>query len=54
LKKHSEAVSAAKKDLAGHSRDLSEMKSQLKVAKKSRKRAAKELSRSPRQTAATK
>jgi hypothetical protein len=54
LKKHSEAVSAAKQDLAGDSRDLKEMKSQLKVAKKSRKRAAKEFSRSPRQTAGTK
>ena len=54
LKKHSEAVSAAKQDLAGDSRDLKDMKSQLKVAKKSRKRAAKEFSQSPRQTAGTK
>jgi chromosome segregation ATPase len=46
LKKHSEAVAAVKQDLPSHDRDLKEMKSQLKVAKKARKRAAKEFSRS--------
>jgi hypothetical protein len=44
LKKHSEAASAAKDDLAKRGRDLEAMKSQLKIAKKSRKRAARELS----------
>jgi hypothetical protein len=54
LKKNGEAVSAVKKDLARRSRELEEMKSHLKVAKKSRKRAAKELSRSTKQTTITK
>jgi len=43
LKKHGEAVSAAKDDLAKQDRDLKAMKSQLKIAKKSRKRAAREI-----------
>jgi hypothetical protein len=54
LKKHSEAVSAVKDDLAKRSRDLKDMESQLKVAKKSRKQAARKLSETPRQTTATK
>jgi hypothetical protein len=54
LKKHDESVSALRHDLAKRSRDLEEMKSQLKVAKKSRKRAAKEFSRSTEQTTTTK
>jgi chromosome segregation ATPase len=54
LKKHSEAVSAVKDDLAKRSRDLKDMESQLKVAKKSRKQAARKLSEVPRQTTATK
>lgn len=54
LKKDSEAVSAVKQDLARRSRDLEEMESQLKVAKKSRKRAAKELSRTTNKTTTTK
>lgn len=44
LKKHSKAVSAAKDDLDRRDRDLKAMKSQLKTAKKSRKRATRELS----------
>jgi septal ring factor EnvC (AmiA/AmiB activator) len=43
LKEHSKAVSAAKDDLSRYDRDLKVMKSQLKTAKKSRKRAAKKL-----------
>jgi hypothetical protein len=54
LKKNSEAVSAVKQDLARRSRDLEEMESQLKMAKKSRKRAAKELSRTTNKTTTTK
>jgi hypothetical protein len=54
LKKDGEAVSAVKHDLARRSRDLEEMKSQLKLAKKSRKRAAKEFSQSTKQTTTTK
>lgn len=53
LKKHDESVSALRHDLARRSRDLEEMKSLLKVAKKSRKRAAKEFSRSTKQTTTT-
>jgi hypothetical protein len=41
LKKHDKAVRAAKTDLERRDRDLQAMKSQLKTAKKSRKRAAK-------------
>jgi hypothetical protein len=48
LKKHSTAASAAKDDLAKRGRDLEAMKSQLKIAKKSRKRAARELSQAPK------
>jgi hypothetical protein len=54
LKKNGEALSAVKQDLARRRRDLEEMKSQLKVAKKSRKRAAKEFSQSTKQTTTTK
>jgi hypothetical protein len=54
LKKNGEAVSAIKKDLARRGRDLEKMKSQLKVARKSRKRAAKELSLSTKQTTTAK
>jgi hypothetical protein len=54
LKKHSEASTAAKADLAKRDRDLKAMKSQLKVAKKSRKRAARELGQAPGPAAATK
>ncbi len=53
LKKHSKAVSAAKDDLDRRDRDLKAMKSQLKTAKKSRKRAARELSQAPKPAAAT-
>jgi hypothetical protein len=44
LKKHDKAVRAAKTDLERRDRDLQAMKSQLKTAKKSRKRAAKAIS----------
>jgi chromosome segregation ATPase len=44
LKKHDKAVRAAKTDLDRRDRDLQAMKSQLKTAKKSRKRAAKAIS----------
>lgn len=54
LKKNGETLSAVKQDLARRSRDLEEMKTQLKAAKKSRKRAAKEFSRSTNQTTTTK
>jgi hypothetical protein len=43
LKKHRKAVSAARDDLDRSDRELEAMKAQLKVAKKSRKHAAKEL-----------
>lgn len=54
LKKHSEAVSAVEDDLAKRKRELKDMQSHLKVAKKSRKQAAKKLSQPPRPTATTK
>ena len=44
LKKHDKAVRAAKTDLGRRDRDIQAMKSQLKTAKKSRKRAAKAIS----------
>lgn len=47
LKKHSQEVSTVKDDLDKRDRDLKTMKSQLKTAKKSRKRAAKKLSHTP-------
>ena len=43
LKKHSKAVSAARDDLDRRDRELKAMKAQLKTAKKSRKRATREL-----------
>ena len=52
LKKHSKEVSIAKDDLDRRDRDLKAMKSQLKTAKKSRKRATKKLSDTPQPTAA--
>ena len=51
LKKHTKEVSAAKDDLDQRGRELQVMKSQLKTAKKSRKRAAKELSQTAKPTA---
>jgi septal ring factor EnvC (AmiA/AmiB activator) len=47
LKKHSKEISTAKDDLDKRDRDLKKMKSQLKTAKKSRKRATKKLSHTP-------
>lgn len=47
LKKHSKALSAAQADLDKRHRDVKAMKSQLKTAKKSRKRAAKKLGKAP-------
>ena len=47
LKKHSKKVSTVKDDLDKRDRDLKTMKSQLKTAKKSRKRATKKLSQTP-------
>jgi hypothetical protein len=52
LKKHSKEVSIAKDDLDRRDHDLKAMKSQLKTAKKSRKRATKNLSDTPQPTAA--
>jgi hypothetical protein len=43
LKKHGDAVTAARHDLDKRDHDLQVMKSQLKTAKKSRKQAAKQL-----------
>ena len=43
LKKHSKAVDAVHADMKDRVRELSEMKAHLKTAKKSRKRAAKNL-----------
>ena len=52
LKKHSKAVSAARDDLDRRDRELEAMKTQLKTAKKSRKRAARELGTSAKPAAA--
>ena len=54
LKKHSKAVSAARDDLDRRDRELEAMKAQLKTAKKSRKRAARELGLPATSTAAKK
>ena len=51
LKKHSDAVSAVEHDLVRRRRDLKDMESQLKVAKKSRKQAARKLSEASTPTA---
>jgi hypothetical protein len=53
LKKHSKAHSAAQDDLDKRHRDIIAMKSQLKTAKESRKRAAKKLGKASKTTAAT-
>jgi hypothetical protein len=53
LKKHSKKVNTAKDDLDRRDRDLKTMKSQLKTVKKSRKRATKKLSDTPKPAAAT-
>ena len=47
LKKHSKKVSTVRDDLDKRDRDIKTMKSQLKTAKKSRKRATKKLSHTP-------
>jgi chromosome segregation ATPase len=54
LKKHSKAVSAARDDLDRSDRELEGMKAQLKTAKKSRKRAVRELGPSAKPAAAKK
>lgn len=51
LKKHGKAISAAQDDLDKQSRELKALKSQLKIAKKSRKRATRKLSQAPRPAA---
>jgi len=51
LKEHGKAISAAQGDLDKRSRELKALKSQLKIAKKSRKRAARQLSQAPRPAA---
>jgi hypothetical protein len=52
LKRHSKAVSAAEDDLDKRNRHVKAMKSQLKAAKKSRKRAARKLGQAPKPTSA--
>jgi chromosome segregation ATPase len=54
LKKYSKSVSAARDDLDRLDRELEAMKTQLKTAKKSRKRAAGELGTSAKPAAAKK
>lgn len=46
LKEHSKTIGAVEDDLSRRHRDLKAMRSQLKTAKKLRKRAAKKLGRS--------